>query len=145
MKIKIDYLKEELRNGSYGPYTTYTIKSGNMWYSSYKKLWNSSWRQGEEVEAEVSTRTGKDGRTYYELKSHIEAPQATAPNNSLNQLKLFEDKADKIVSYLAEIKVAILLMKELLESKNGASELPPPPVDADIPPDQQEVDEKLPF
>lgn len=50
------------------PYTKLLLKAteyGDNWLSGFQNARNSSWKEGDTVEVLITTKVGKDGKTYY--------------------------------------------------------------------------------
>jgi len=135
-QIVVDEVSSVTLQGPKGPFQKINIKSGGHKLSAYPSGWNARLEPGDRIEVDVVSNTGKDGRTYYNIKS----------GRVLNTKQdLIIEKLDKILAVLGNGQQPLPVMPE-------ESPLAPIPGDA-LPPgepmplDESEAqpEENLPF
>ena len=84
------------------PYTIFNIRSQGQFYSAFKNQWNSHWKAGMEIEAEIQEEVGANGKIYKNIvppPRSNDSPRSVAPNNDV--LSEINTKLDKVIAMLA--------------------------------------------
>lgn len=142
MKIKIKRKVQKSANTQYGQKTTYSLlcegQKGDQWVSVWSNSVTDVWREGDTVDMIIKTTQGKNGHVFY----NGEPTEKPGQPNAAATVDLTE-----IENRLGQLMSEVLAIRKILESDsrtpNDTGELPPPPTDADAPP-EEEV-EVLPF
>lgn len=118
MKLRIENLSINSKQGQYGPYDVWSVTSEGKTYRSIVKDWNRMWKPGDIVEADVS-RTDRGTMI-------LVRPMEAKTNGGMS----IHPKLDEI---MAELKV----IRHLLTLKLKAEEDLPPHTDEDYPGDPE--------
>lgn len=88
------------------PYTIFNIRSHGEFYSAFKNQWNSHWKAGMEIEAEIQEEVGANGKIYKNIvpppRSNDSGSSRTPTvNHDTARLNEISSKLDKVIAMLA--------------------------------------------
>lgn len=130
MRIKIDKISRKEIDTKYGKKWKLGVFSNNKWYSAWSQPWNRGWREGETIDVEITERQW-NGKPMFDIVG------LTQPQLSLGKSDL-ENKIGQVMMEVLQVKK---MVQRLIDNGIVVDETPDP-IDEDVPPDLDEINEK---